>query len=151
MPSRWSDTRDRNQEDAMAYKQVKRVITVEFVKEKRGNGYEVLITPEQAVVRYKDTVEWDVQGLPPGLAKRFSVGNFLRLDTWPRVAHGKKGLVAHRPKDVPAGRLKWKSARGNVTLTLELGNADPGVYKYDLLGDGKTILDPELEIRGPRS
>ena len=135
----------------MAYKQVKRVITVEFDKEKRGNGYQVLITPEQAVVRYKDIVEWDVQGLPPGLAKRISVGNFLRLDTSPRVTHGKKGLTAYRPKGVPSGPFKARSAGGHITVTVKLGTADPGVYKYDFLGNGKTILDPELEIRGPKS
>jgi hypothetical protein len=40
----------------MTYKKVKRVITVEFVEEKKGKGYEVLITPEQAVARFHDTV-----------------------------------------------------------------------------------------------
>jgi hypothetical protein len=135
----------------MAYKKVTRFITVEFFQAKRGKGYEVLITPEQAVVRCKDTVVWDLQGLPVGLARGISVGNFVLLDPAPpHVGHLNKVLVAGKPKG-PAGPPRWKAGKGRVTVTLELGPADPGVYKYDLLGNGKTLLDPEMEIKGPKS
>jgi len=136
----------------MAYKKVKRVVTIEFVKEKRGKGYEVLITPEIIVARFKDTLEWSIQGLPPGLSRRIGVGNFVRLDASARVTHGKKGLAADKSKHVPAAPARRKSVGGGAaTLTVELGTTDPGVYKYDLLSDGKTLIDPELEIRGPRA
>jgi hypothetical protein len=90
-----------------------------------------------------------VQGLPAGLSKKVGVGNFVRLDGSPRIAGGKKGLAADKPKPI-ANPVKSKLAGGVVTLTLDLGKADPGFFKYDLLGDGKTLLDPELEIKGPK-
>ncbi len=43
--------------------------------------YEVRVTPEQVVLRYGDTIVWDVQGLPAGLADRVSFSNFYLIGT----------------------------------------------------------------------
>ncbi len=134
----------------MAYKKVKRVVTVEFVAATQGSGYDLRVTPDPVVVRYRDTVVWDVQGLPPGLAKKIGVGNFTWIGPPSRVKPGVRGgLVARKPKP-PAGPFRAKVVGGHTTVPVDLGNTDPGRYKYDLLCDQTSLVDPEMEIRGPR-
>jgi hypothetical protein len=137
-------------EESMKYKKVTRVITVEFVKDPRGKGFEVRLVPEPVVVRYADTVVWDVQGLPKSLAEKIAFTNFLPVEAPGRVVLGKKGLGAHRMRWQPKRSVPVKANGDRFRATLDLGLSDPGVYKYDIEFDGRTLIDPEMEIRGPR-
>ena len=110
------------------------MITVEFVQVVSGNGYDIRITPETVVVRCGDTLEWSVQGLPPGLAKKVGVGNFRRLDPPWRVTHGGRGFGVPRAKAINTKRIKSRFALNRATVTFELGNLEPGNYKRRPLG-----------------
>ena len=134
----------------MKYKKVTRVITVEFVKQAAGQGYDIRVTPEQLVARYGDVLVWDVQGLPEGLATTVAFGDFQPLDVPPRVSKGKKGLGATTPKIKLGPVVSVRPAGKRFKATLDLAKADPGFYKYDIKADGRTLLDPDVEIRGPK-
>ncbi len=136
----------------MAYKKVKRVVTLEFVQPRKGAAsYDLAVTPQKIVARYKDTVVWDVQGLPQGLARKIAIGNLRPAGPWSRVAVNKqKGLVPGKPK-VPKGPFKSKAVGGHTTVTLDLGTTEPDTYEYDVLCDGRTLVDPEIQIKGPKS
>jgi hypothetical protein len=135
----------------MSYRRVERVITVEFVKQHSGKGYEIVVTPEQAVVRYGDKIVWDVQGLPAGVAKTITIGNWQPLDVSARIIRGKKGLAAHKPKGVSAPDVKVGPKGGRFRAILDPAKADPGCYKYEIKANGRTLLDPDVEWRGPKS
>ena len=135
----------------MRYKPVERVVTVEFVQAPSGSGYDIHVTPEELVVRYGDTVVRDVQGLTLSRALKIAVGNFVQLVTYPSVSFGKKGFALAKPKRIPAGDVPVKGiANGKYRAKLNLGPATLGIYKYDIKSDGRTLLDPEMEIRGPK-
>ena len=134
----------------MRYKQVTRFITVEFVKDPRGKGFEVRLVPEPVVVRCADTVVWDVQGLPKSMAEKITFTNFLPVEAPGRVILGKKGLAAHKMRWQPERRVPVKAKGDRFRATLDLGLSDPGIYKYDIEYDGRTLIDPEMEIRGPK-
>jgi len=134
----------------MRYKKVTRFITVEFVPDSRGNGFEVRLVPEPVVVRCGDTVVWDVQGLPKSVAEKITFSNFLPVEAPGRVVLGKKGLTAQRLRWQPKRSVPVKSSGDRFRATLDLGSTDPGVYKYDIEYDGRTVIDPEMEIRGPK-
>lgn len=135
----------------MKYKKVTRFITVEFVKEPRGKGFEVRMVPEPVVLRCTDTVVWDVQGLTKAVAEKLSFANFVPVEAPGRVVLGKRGLAAHRMRWQPTPSVPVKAKGDRFRATLDLGSTDPGVYKYDVQFDGHTIIDPEMEIRGPRT
>ena len=135
----------------MRYKKVTRFITVEFVRDSRGKGFEILLVPEPVVVRSTDTVVWDVQGLPKSMAEKIAFTNFLPVEAPGRVVLGKKGLTTHKMKWYPKRRVPVKANGDRFRGTLDLGSTDPGVYKYDIEYDGRTLIDPEMEIRGPRN
>jgi hypothetical protein len=134
----------------MKYKKVTRVITVEFVKEPRGKGFEVRLVPDPVVVRWTDTVVWDVQGLTKSVAEKISFTNFLPVEAPGRVVLGKKGLSAQKMRWQPKRSVPVKSKGARFQATLDLGSSDPGIYKYDIEYDGHTVIDPEMEIRGPK-
>ena len=134
----------------MKYKKVTRFITVEFVKDARGKGFEVRLVPEPVVVRCADTVVWDVQGLPKSAAEKIAFTNFLPVEAPGRVVLGKKGLAAHKMRWQPERRVQVKARGDRFRATLDLGSSDPGIYKYDIEYDGRTLIDPEMEIKGPR-
>jgi hypothetical protein len=133
----------------MPYKKVKRWITLEFVKQANGQGYDIRVTPEQVIARYGDVLGWDVQGLPGGLATSITFGNFQPLEVPPRVSKGKKGLGATTPKlKLQDAKVGLKNDRFIATVNLD--KTDPGYYKYDIMANGRTLLDPDVEIRGPK-
>ena len=143
----------------MAYRPVQRIVTVEFVKDpRRRKEYEVRITPEQVVVRHGDTIVWDVQGLPPGLAGKVSFGKFDLIEPAARIASGTKGLLPFKSKGL-LGKVAGvtppnkgaKAANRKYRAALEMKPADLGFCKYDIMFDGNTLIDPEVEIRGPRT
>jgi hypothetical protein len=134
----------------MRYKPVKRVVTVEFVEEPRRGDYDIRITPEQIVVRYGDTIVWDVQGLPAGLATSVKVGAFLPLEVSPRIALRRRVLVPLRLRELPGEPIPVLLVRGHFQASLPLDNTDPGFYKYDIKFGDRTLRDPEIEIRGPK-
>lgn len=143
----------------MPYIPVQRIVTVEFVNDpRRKQEYDVRITPEQVVVRDGDTIVWDVQGLPHSLAKDVSFGVFELIEPAPRVRSGKKGLQALRTKELPgwsaAVQLPAKTAKPanrKYRATLRLNKAGLGYYKYAIKFGTEVIIDPEAEIRGPRT
>jgi len=134
----------------MPYKKVERWITVEFVKQATGQGYDIRVTPERVVARYGDVLVWDVQGLPKSLAKTVAIGDFQPLDVPPRVSKGKKGLGATAPKVKLGPDVLVKPAGKRFKAPLDLAKADPGYYKYSIKANGRTLLDPDAELRGPK-
>lgn len=134
----------------MKYKAVERIVTVEFVETANGAGYDLRITPEELIVRWGDTIVWDVQGLPQNRAEKIAFGNFLADELPPAVTFGKKGFAAARPKRVPKDDIPVKKTAKGFRARLDLGPASPGYYKYDIRSDGETLIDPDVEIRGPR-
>jgi hypothetical protein len=134
----------------MAYKPVKRVVTVEFVVGPRAGELNIRVTPETVVARYHDTIVWDVQGLPAGLAKRISFGAFLPLEVPPRLRRRPTGLVPLKLRNTLKKTVPVKAVGKRYLAELDLGRTDVGTYKYDIEGDGQTLLDPDIEIRGPR-
>jgi hypothetical protein len=135
----------------MRYKKVERIVTVEFVEMPGHPDYDIRITPEELIVRYGDTLVWDVQGLPPSRAEKIAFGSFELVVAYPAVSFGKKGFAAARPKDIPKEDIPVKqNAKGQYRAKHDLGRANPGIYKYDIKSDGKSLVDPDVEVRGPK-
>jgi hypothetical protein len=134
----------------MRYQPVKRVVTVEFIEEPRRGDYDLRITPEQIIVRYGDTIVWDVQGLPASLAGTVQIGGFLPLEVFPRIALRRRALVPLKVRALPDGPIEVQQLRGRFQASLPLDKTDPGFYKYDIKFGDRTLRDPEIEIRGPR-
>jgi len=134
----------------MPYKKVERWITVEFVKQATGQGYDIRVTPERVVARYGDVLVWDVQGLPKSLAKTVAIGDFQPLDVPPRVSKGKKGLGATIPKIKLGPDVPVRKNRQRFIATVNLDKTEPGYYKYSIKANGRTLLDPDAELRGPK-
>ena len=135
----------------MPYVPVQRIVTVEFLKDpRRKKEYEVRVTPEQIILRQGDTIVWDVQGLPAGLAARVSFGKFYLLEPSARVLSGKKGLQPFKAKGLRSQVAKRTAPNTKHRTAIETNLADLGFYKYDIMFDGQTIVDPDAEIRGPR-
>jgi hypothetical protein len=140
------------------YKPVQRIVTVEFVNDpRRRKEYDVRITPEQVVVRDGDTIVWDVQGLTPAQANKVSFGKFDLIEPAARVTSGKNGLQQAKAKQLPgwgaAVQPPTKSVRAanrKYRATVHLDQAGLGFYKYDIMFDGRTIVDPDVEVRGPK-
>ena len=135
----------------MPYIPVQRIVTVEFLRDpRRKKEYEVRVTPEQIVLRHGDTIIWDVQGLPAGLAAKVSFGQFYPVEPSPRVVVGKKGLQPFKPRGLRGQVARRRAAGTKHRTAIDTKQADLGFYKYDIMFDGHTILDPDAEIRGPR-
>ncbi len=134
----------------MRYKKVERMVTVEFIETPGGAGYDIRITPEEIVVRCGDTVVWDVQGLTKARAEKIAFGNFQPIALAPSVTFGKKGFSSARPKRLSGEDIPVKETAKGFRAKLELGSASAGYYKYDIKSEGRTLVDPDMEIRGPR-
>lgn len=123
------------------YKGVTRVITL-FIYENPGGVIHIDVTPDPAEVIAGDTIRWEVQGAPPGVEVK--VGKFTRIDPPPGI-HVKRGkCTVQKPRAIAATRLKRKPS--NITAVTR--DADSGYYKYDILFNGQTVLDPDIEIKG---
>jgi hypothetical protein len=135
----------------MHYRPVERIVTVEFDKEERGEGYEVRVTPERFVIRYGDRITWVVQGLPKGLATSVKFCNFRQLKLHARVLRVKKGarkgLVQHAARGLATSVAK---VGANFRATAQTGQAELGRYKYDIYFNDELLLDPDGEIKGPK-
>ena len=132
----------------MAYTPVTRVVTVEFVKEKRGKGYEVRVTPELIVVRHGDKIVWDVQGLPKGLAEGLTFGGFELKGAVSRVSPAGKRLV---PRTSGSFTRSASGVAANSRAVLRTNRAELGRYKYTIYFNGEPLIDPDGEIKGPRN
>jgi hypothetical protein len=130
---------------AFHYRPVTRTITVEFRPLERPKGrLEVVVTPEYAVVRSGDTIQWNVQGLP-GKAV-VTIGNLAAFGTAATVKLASGRVSFGKPAIMKDASLSVKKG----VPTYDTRNVDPAVYKYDILVDGKVVFDPEIEIRGPK-
>ncbi len=129
----------------MRYKPVNRIITIEF-RELPGHPtvWDVVVTDDYAVVRSGDTIEWVVQGAPPRAV--VTVGNFTFLGTPVRMTI-KRGKM-HVGKDRVLRDADVVVRRGH--LVADTDRYAVGVYKYDVLVNGEVVLDPDVEIRGPK-
>ena len=116
----------------------------------RGAGYDVRVTPEEIVVRYGDSVVWEVQGLSKVRAEKITFGNFEPIALAPSVTFGKKGFASTKPKGISREDIPVKPTSKGFRAKLELGQASLGYYKYDIKSDGRTLVDPDMEIRGPK-
>jgi len=127
------------------YSPVTRVITIEFRPvDNPRNGVEVVVTPEYAVVRSGDTIQWNVQGLPAKAT--VTVGNFTAFGEASNVKVISGNVKFRKPDGMKDEKLRL--VRG--AHTYELKKTDLGTYKYDVMVDGKIVYDPDIEIRGPR-
>ena len=132
----------------MRYRPVDRIVTVEFDRLKGTKAYEVRITPEVFVARHRDRIVWVIQGLTQTLADLVTFGGFELLSPVARVSQTSRGLVPHAN-----GRFT-KSVIGfqrGLKRKLETDTAELGHYKYTIYFDGKPLIDPEGEVKGPRS
>ena len=128
----------------MPYQPITRVITISVEKigtaRKSGQKYAIDVCPEHAEVIVGDKVVWQVQGAPRGI-KKVTVGNFKRLDRPPDI------LV--RSNKPPVTREKTIQPAKPSGLAHKARAADVGYCKYDVLFDGHTVLDPDIEIKRP--
>jgi plastocyanin len=126
------------------YRGVTRIITIHIHKIgkalKTGQKYAIEVCPEHAEALVGDTVTWKVQNAPSGVT--VTVGNFRRLDQPPDIL-----VRANKP---PLAQENTVRVAKKLGLTHKVRAADVGYYKYDVLFNGHTVLDPDLEIRGPR-
>jgi hypothetical protein len=129
----------------MPYQPVTRAITIEFIPEKGPRSrQQIIVTPEYAEVRPDDTIVWKVQGAPK--AANVSVGNITYYGEPVRVSFPKGRVAIGKSFLLRDSLLKQKGTDWSApTHRCELGH-----YKYDVIINGKTVLDPEVEIRGPR-
>ncbi|MCX6538893.1 MAG: hypothetical protein NT151_08170 [Acidobacteria bacterium] len=123
----------------MKYKGVTRVITI-FINKVVGQRYAIDVAPDPAEVVVGDKIVWHVQNAPHGI--KVSVGNFRRLEPAPDV------LL--RADKAPLVRERTFNPAAPSGLIHQAKKADIGYYKYDVLFDGQTVLDPEIEVRGPK-
>jgi hypothetical protein len=135
----------------MPYKSVKRVVTVEFFEGPRRGDYDIRITPEQLVVRFGDTIVWDVQGLSAAAAKRVAFGVFVPLEVSPRLRLRQQSLLPSRLVPPSKQSIPVKAVGKRFLAVLDLKKTDVGFYKYDVECGNRTLRDPEIEIRGPRN
>jgi hypothetical protein len=134
----------------MRYKPVKRVVTVEFVEGPRRGEYDIRITPEQVIVRFGDTIVWDVQGLTAPAAKRVTFGVFVPLEVSPRLRLVGQSVLPSRMSPLPKQSIPVKAVGRRFLAVHDLKKTDVGFYKYDVECGSRTLRDPEIEIRGPR-
>ncbi len=128
------------------YHPVTRVITIEFRPALRPTGrLEIVVTPEHAVVRSGDTIQWSVTGLPSKL--EVTISEFVTFSSALilKLAAGKA-----RFSKPPVVKDEMIAPRRGI-LTLETRALEPDLYKYNVLVDGKVVVDPDVEIRGPRA
>ena len=124
-----------------AYQHVSRVITI-HIRKAKPRAYLIDVTPDSAEVIETDVVRWEVQGAPPGV--QVGLGNITQLDSPAGVrAIGAKWSIP-KPKTIAPARLKRHGS--NIVLTTRTG--DMGYYKYDVLFNGTSVLDPDIEIKG---
>jgi hypothetical protein len=127
------------------YRPVTRIITVEFRPLDKPSGrVEIVVTPEYAVVRHGDIIQWDIQGVTGRLP--VTVGNFTAFGS-AAIMRVKNGTtVLGTPKLMQDQDLSLKKG----VLAYDTARVEPGVYKFDVMVDGKVVCDPDIEIRGPR-
>lgn len=129
----------------MVYKPVTRVVTIEFRPEAGPRSrQQIIVTPEYAEVRSGDTIVWKVQGAPK--AAEVSVGNFAIYGEPVRVSFPRGTVAIGKPFLLRGSLLKQKGK----DWTADTHRCELGHYKYDVTINGKTVLDPEVEIRGPK-
>jgi len=129
----------------MVYKPVTRMITIEFWPENGPRSrQQIIVTPEYAEVRPGDTIVWRVQGAPK--AANVSVGNITYYGEPVRVSFQRGKVAIGRPRLLKDPLLKQKGK----DWTADTHGCELGHYKYDVIINDKTVLDPEVEIRGPK-
>ena len=89
----------------------------------KGKPPVVSTSPERLTVRPAEYVEWTVVNAS-GLPGRISIG-------WEKL----------NPLKGDSGKPFERRTRDTVRA-----KAEPGIYKYNVLMDGKVVFDPDLEI-----
>jgi hypothetical protein len=120
------------------YQRVTRVITICIGQ--TGNKCAIDVCPEHAEAIIGDKVVWQVQNAPSGV--KVTVGNLRRVDPPPDIFL--------RQGRAPLLRARALQPSGPAGMAHTTSKADVGYYKYDIVFDGHAVLDPDLEIRGPK-
>ena len=121
------------------YKGVTRLITIFISRKEKKCAIDMCPDPAEVVVG--DKIQWQVQNAPP--RTKVSVGNFRRLDPPPDI-------LLRRDKE-PLMRERTLNPAGSSGLAYKTKKADIGFYKYDILFNGISVLDPDVEVRGPKT
>lgn len=123
------------------YKPVTRVITLYSYVDPGGVTH-IDVTPDPAEVIAGDTIRWEVQSAPQGVV--VEVGKLVRIDPPPGIRVKRAKCTLQKPRTIKTARLK-RHPSNTMTVTMV---ADIGYYKYDVLFNGETVLDPDIEIKG---
>lgn len=107
----------------MSRPRVRYVTIFVFPPPARGKAPVVSTSPERLTVRPGDLVEWTVVNAS-GLPGHISIG-------WDQ----------RNPLKGESGKPFERRTRDAVRA-----KAEPGIYKYNVLMDGKVVFDPDLEI-----
>ena len=121
---------------------VTRVITI-IVQPESGGAYALHITPEYAEANQGDTVDWVIAGAPAEAL--IKVADFELVDGAPRVAFRRE-----RPTAQSTFIPDRKFTKTKTGWRLDTRGVDLGVFKYDVYWNDELVVDPELEIKGPR-
>jgi len=131
------------------YEPTHRVITIEIRPSPKGDGdQEIVVTPTHAEVRSRDTIVWDIQGAPDGVA--VAVGNFHFKGATRVVAFGSGGTVTTTPAPHLEGLHVDSTKPGQTVLSMPTAHCAIGVYSYEFFVDGVSVIDPDVEIKPPR-
>ena len=107
----------------MSRQRVRYATVFVFPPPSRGKAPVVSTSPERLVVRAGDAIEWTVVNAS-GLPGKVTIG-------WDKK----------NPLKGTSGEPFERRTRDAVRSKVE-----PGIYKYNVLLDGKVLFDPELEI-----
>jgi hypothetical protein len=145
-----------------SYSPVTRVITIEFRPLLPGGEgeQEILVTPNHAEVRSRDTIVWDIQGAPAGAAVTirnfhfkgatkvvsFGPGGTWKVDEVPFL--GQPQSQPHTPEPFPAANFPKTFPKTLLSANTE--GCAIGVYRYEIFFDGVCVIDPDVEIKPPR-
>jgi hypothetical protein len=121
---------------------VTRVITI-ILQPESGGAYSFHITPEYAEANTGDIVDWVIAGAPADAL--IKVADFELVDGAPRV-----GFKRDRPMAQSTFIPDKKFTKTKTGWRLNTKGVEPGVFKYDVYWNDELVVDPELEIKGPR-
>ena len=120
------------------YKGVTRLITIFISRKEKKCAIDICPDPAEFVVG--DKIVWQVQNAPHD--HKVSVGNFRRVDPAPEI-------LLRRDRE-PLVKDRTLRPTGPSGLVYKTRKADVGIYKYDIRFNGKTVLDPDVDIRDPK-
>ena len=121
----------------------KKSLNIKFTRDPHDpDFYTVDVAYRKKDIDHGDILEWTPTGDVPAGAV-VSVGNF-------QLKAGSPGLLKYKNGTVTPVLQPPPKADPNG-LSLDTARFELGHYKYDILVDGQVVMDPDLEIRGPKN